>query len=335
MTRQSSVTRRIALGLAAIAVFATVTLCAAVMAEYGFSPADLVREATWQAAGSEMMDHVGLPILVVLVPTVLATNVLLVRAFRPLRKAAAVIEATPPGRGVRVASVDLPEEAAPFVAAVDRLLERLDATAEQQEAFASDVAHELRTPLTILSMELERPGPLDRAQLQGEVMAMRRLVDQLLVLAQVNAAATAPLPATSFRLADVAEDVTALLAPQVIAAGRTIAIDVLDAVASVEGHREAVAAALRNLVENAVRVSPSGGTVTVVCGPGAVLRVCDEGPGLAPGQLARLVRRHERAEYASLDGAGLGLAIADRIMDAHGGRLESDQPARAIAMVFA
>ncbi|MCH7627781.1 MULTISPECIES: sensor histidine kinase [Novosphingobium] len=334
MTHSRSVTRRIALGLAAIAVFATVTLCAAVMAEYGFSLADLVHEATWQAAGQEIMDHVGLPILVVLGPTVLATNVLLHRAFRPLRQAAAKIEATPPGRGVRVGGADLPEEAAPFVEAVNRLLGRLDATAEQQEAFASDVAHELRTPLTILSMELERPDPLDRAQLQDEVLAMRRLVDQLLLLAQVNAAATAPLPPARFRLSDVAEDVTARLAPQVIADGRMIEIEVLDPAASVEGHREAVAAALRNLVENGARVSPPGGTVTVLCGPGPALRVRDEGPGLAPDQLARLVRRHERADHASLNGAGLGLAIADRIMAAHGGRLATDPAAREIAMAF-
>lgn len=334
MMRSRSVTRRIALGLGGIAIFATVTLCAAVMAEYGFAPADLVHDETWHAAGSEILDHVGLPILVVLGPTVLATSILLRRAFRPLRQAAAMIEATPPGRGVRVDCADLPQEAVPFAEAVNRLLGRLDATAEQQEAFASDVAHELRTPLTILSMELERPGPLERAQLQGEVIAMRRLVDQLLLLAQVNAAATAPLPPTRFKLADVAEDITALLAPQVIGDGRDIELEVLDPVVAVEGHREAVAAALRNLVENGTRVSPRGGTVTVLCGPGPVLRVRDQGPGLAPQQLARLVRRHERADHASLDGAGLGLAIADRIMAAHGGRLATDLSAREIVMAF-
>ncbi|MEO0032116.1 MAG: hypothetical protein RIS94_1874 [Pseudomonadota bacterium] len=334
MNRPTSVTRRLGLGLLLIAVFATVTLCAAVISEYGFSLADLANPDAFNAAWHEMIDHVGLPILVVLGPTLGATAWVVGRAFAPLRRAARAIEETPAERGVRVPVADLPVEALPFAEAINRLLARLDETARQQEAFASDVAHELRTPLTILSMELERTGAADPARLRGEVLAMRRLVDQLLLLAQVNAAATAPLPATDFALCDLAEDVVALTAPQVIACDRRIELQVLSPSTVVHGHREAVAAALRNLVENAARVTPPGAIVRVTCGPGAELRVGDEGPGLSPEQLARLVRRHERADHPSAEGAGLGLAIADRIMAAHGGRLHSDFEAREIVMSF-
>jgi signal transduction histidine kinase len=74
--------------------------------------------------------------------------------------------------------------------------------------------------------------------------------------------------------------------------------------------------------------------VVVSVGEGARLCIADEGPGLDREQLARLVRRHVRAEHASIDGAGLGLAIADRIMAAHGGRVETDPAARSLMLVF-
>lgn len=334
MTMHASITRRLTLGLLAISIFAIVTLCAAVLTEYGFSIKDLATPSTVDAAWDEMIDHVGLPILVVLGPTLAATAWLIGRAFRPLRRAARAIESTPAERGVRVPVDGFPTEALPFADAVNRLLSRLDETAQQQEAFASDVAHELRTPLTILSMELERTEVINPARLREEVTAMRRLIDQLLLLAQVNAAATAPLPATCFALTELSEDIAAQLAPQIIAAGRRIELQVLEPAISVLGHREAVCAALRNLVENAARVTPAGGMVHVTCGPGAVLRVGDEGPGLTDRQLARLVRRHERADHPSTDGAGLGLAIAERIMAAHGGKLSSDFETREIIMTF-
>ncbi|MCW1382533.1 HAMP domain-containing histidine kinase [Novosphingobium sp. KCTC 2891] len=334
MNLGGSVKGRLALGLLLIGLFATITLCAAVFIEYRITLTDLAGPQELRAAWKEMIEHVGLPILVVLAPTLLATNWFIGRAFQPLSRAAAAIEATRAERGVRVETDDFPAEALPFVEAMNRLLARLDETAAQQEAFASDVAHELRTPLTIVAMELERPGPVDSARLRGEIMAMRRLIDQLLLLAQVNAEATAPLPATAFALDALAEDIVSLTAPQVIAGGRRIELQMLGHPGEVHGHREAVGAALRNLVENAARAAPAGTTVRITCGPGAVIRVGDDGPGLRPEQLARLVRRHERADHPSAEGAGLGLAIADRIMAAHGGCLATDFEAREIVMQF-
>ena len=334
MKQRRSVIAYLAIGLMAIGTFAAATLCAAVLLEYGFTFNDMSNPVLLAAAWHEMVDHVGLPLVVAIAPALIATHWLIRHTFSPLERAARQIEETRAGRGVRVPTDDMPAEALPFVDSVNHLLARLDEVAAQQEAFASDVAHELRTPLTILSMELERPEALDPERLHHEVMAMRRLVDQLLLLAQINAEAAAPLPPTSFALAALAEDVAALTAPQVIAAGRTIELRVIDTKPQVRGHREAVAAALRNLVENAARASPVGSEVRITCGPGPTLRVGDEGPGLQPADLARLVARHARADHPSVEGAGLGLAIADRIMAAHGGRLWTDFAAREIAMTF-
>ena len=98
--------------------------------------------------------------------------------------------------------------------------------------------------------------------------------------------------------------------------------------------REAIAAALRNLIENAARVTPAGGTIQVFAGPHALLGVRDEGPGLALERLRDLVQRHRRADRASKGDAGLGLASVDRIMAAHGGTLETDPADRELVLRF-
>jgi signal transduction histidine kinase len=203
-------------------------------------------------------DHVILPILVLIVPTLIATTWVIDRALRPLARSARAIATTPAQRGLRLPHEELPVEVAPFVGSINDLLARLDSAAARQEAFAADVAHELRTPLAIMAMQLDSPDPLDRAHLRREITAMHRLVEQLLLMAQIEAEAATPQPAQRFSLAAVAEDVVAALAPQVIALGREIALEEPPArpLATVVGHREAVAAALRNLVENAVRVTP-------------------------------------------------------------------------------
>ena len=104
--------------------------------------------------------------------------------------------------------------------------------------------------------------------------------------------------------------------------------------AAVVGDRLGLERALGNLIENATRVTPTGGTIQVRVGPGAILAVRDEGPGLTPDRLRDLVQRHRRADHASKTGAGLGLAIVERIMAAHGGRLTTDPATRELALRF-
>lgn len=342
--KRGSIRLRLSVGLGFICVFAVATLVFALFFEYDITPADLTGPDT-SVAWREMRDHVMLPILVVIMPTLLATSLVINRALRPLAHTARTITTTPAQRGVRLPVEELPVEVAPFVESINQLLARLDAAAARHEAFAADVAHELRTPLAIMAMHLDDPQPLDRDHLRHEIAAMNRLVEQLLLLAQIEAEADTPQRPTAFSLAGVAEDVVVRLAPQVIGAGRQIELmDSPEAPSSLTGHqiaghriighREAVAAALRNLVENAVRVTPPGGLVRVSAGPGACLRVADEGPGLSAEALARLTRRNARADHASREGAGLGLSIVERIMAAHGGALATDEPARTLILRF-
>ena len=104
---------------------------------------------------------------------------------------------------------------------------------------------------------------------------MSRLVDQLLVLAQLDAQAAAPVSATSVDLAEIATEIVSQYAPLAVADDKSVALELNDDVL-VKGRREAIGAALRNLVENGLRVTPSSGTVTVTAGPGARLSVSEE-----------------------------------------------------------
>ncbi len=335
MTQRRSVSRRLRRGLGIIGLIGTVLLLAAVAFFYSFTFTHLDPQAAMMRAIKEMLEHVALPLIVLLVPVTIMVLRVIRQAFVPLAEAAAEIEAARGHeRGFRIDASQMPAEAVPFTEAVNDLLTRLDESAMRQEAFAADVAHELRTPLALLSLELDRLDHDDAVRLKRDVAAMRRLIDQLMLLAQIDADTAAQIAPEPTSLADVASDVVGSIAPGIIAEGKMISLDTDEPAPIVNARREAVAAALRNLIENATRVTPVGGTIQVRVGPDATLAVRDEGPGLTPDRLRDLVQRHRRADHASKTGAGLGLAIVERIMAAHGGRLTTDPATRELALRF-
>lgn len=335
MTYRRSVTRRLKRGLGLVGLIGTALLLAAVVLFYWRSFTGMPARDAMVRAIFEMLEHVALPLAVLMVPVTIVGLRVIRQAFVPLEEAAEQIEAARGHeRGFRIDTSHMPAEALPFTDAVNDLLGRLDEAAMRQEAFAADVAHELRTPLAVLSLELDQLDSAAAIRLKADVAAMRRLTDQLLLLAQIDAATAAQLAPETVPLADVAADVVSFMAPGIIGEGKAIALDAGERSPIVRGRREAIAAALRNLIENAVRVTPEAGTIRVRVGPEPVIGVADEGPGLSPDRLRDLVRRHSRSDHASKDGAGLGLAIVDRIMTAHGGKLATDPAGRELSLHF-
>ena len=330
--RSGSLSARLAVGLGLVAILGALVLLGLVALEYvvGSDP-----PLTAAQLAHEVADHVVAPLIILLGLVAIAGALVIRTGLRPLSEAAIDIDraAQTAPRGFRIDQDALPSEAQPFAAAINRLLGRLDATAEAQEAFAADAAHELKTPLTILSLELEKlPGEMSMA-LRDDVAALSRLVDQLLMLARLDAQTAAETPKETIDPKIIATDLVSALAPIALKTGRHLAFE--DAgTAAFPGHWEAVTAALRNLVENALRITPEAGTVTVIAGPGARLRVRDEGPGLSPQRLAELSKRGMRADHASASGAGLGLAIVGRIMMAHDGALRVDEACRELILDF-
>ena len=334
MIRPASIFRRLVIGFSLMSVIGGLVLLVFVGFEYGLSSRSRRDEIQFAGIANEVADHVVVPLLVLIVPMTLAALWVIRSSLRPLTTAAERIEAAQAAdKGFRVDAQDFPAEATGFAQAVNGLLARLDEAATRQEAFAADVAHELRTPLAVLALGLGRMATPEARQLQQDVAAMSHLIDQLLVLAQLDAHAVAPTAQGPVNLAAIATDCVTHSAPLAVGVGRSVALELHDP-STVAGRREAISAALRNLVENALRVTPPGGTVTVKAGPGPALWVCDGGPGLAPARLVELSRRYRRGDHSSNSGAGLGLAIVSRIMSAHGGRIETRPDTSELGLIF-
>lgn len=336
MSRQpTSIFKSLARGLAVVGLGGTVFLLVAVLIEYRISFAEMATADALEAALHEMVEHVLLPVIALVVPMTAAALFVMRRAFKPLTDATEQLNAiTGRDRNIRIDDHKLPTEVRPFTVAVNTLLGRLEQSALHQEAFAADVAHELRTPLAAMVLELDGMTDPAAARLKGDVAAMRRLIDQLMLLAQMDAQEAAATATDDVDLADVASDVVARCAPAVIAQGRTIELVNDGQRLVIRGRREAIAAALRNLIDNAVRVTPNGGTVHVVLDGTPAIRVIDGGPGLSRDQLTQLIQRNRRADHASPDGAGLGLAIVDRIMQVHRGAIRTDPENSALILDF-
>lgn len=335
MTSSQSIYKRLLLGLAIVGMLGSLLLLGAVFVDYHLGYGDLANAAAARKAWHEVFEHVVLPTVLFVIPIGLAVIVVVRHALQPLERAAREIEALRgKERSFRLEARHFPAEVRPFAEALNDLLHRIELSAAQQEAFAADVAHELRTPLALARLELAEIGGEAKDRLEGDLQSMQRLIGQLLLLAQVKAAEVGDMPLVMQDLAAIGRECVAALAPGAIAAGKEVVFETADTVACAAGWREAIQAGLRNLVENALRVTPSGGTVHVIAGPGAALRVRDGGPGLTAEQLDTLVHRHARADNASRSGTGLGLAIADQIMRAHGGTLATDPANRELQLRF-
>lgn len=338
MNARATIARRLTIGMAAVGLTGAMLLFFFIAIEYGMTWRTFTDAQDMPRVVHEIFEHVLMPVLLLILPMTLAARFVIRRALAPLVDAAARVDAAPAmARGFRIDTAPLPVEALPFAQSVNALLERLDRAAADQEAFAADVAHELRTPLTLLALEADRMEGEPVARMRRDIAQMRRLIEQLMLLAQLDADLAARVGPASVALSELASDVAGRMAPVAVAEDRHIAVEdrMGDAPAPVvPGRREALAAALRNLVENALRVTPEGGTVTILVGPGACLSVRDEGAGLPPERLAELVRRLRRGDHASADGAGLGLAIVERIVHAHGGTLSTLPAERTLRIAF-
>jgi signal transduction histidine kinase len=206
---------------------------------------------------------------------------------------------------------------------------------ESLRRFTADASHELRAPLALLRNEIdvtlqrERSAAVYRQSLIGlglEVDHLARMTDHLLLLARADAKALTPMR-EPFDVADALHEGAARWSRTASEAGVALAVSAPES-GSVGAEPSLVRRVIDNLVDNAVRHSPRGGTVTLsgshVEG-GWWIAVADQGPGVAPEHRSRLFTRFARSDAArsrDAGGAGLGLALSAAIVAAHGGRLE-------------
>lgn len=248
-------------------------------------------------------------------------GLLLWQSFHRLRRVAHAAGAIGPrSLAARLPIDGIPAEAAPLIHAFNALLARVQVAFHQQDEFAGNVAHELKTPLATLRLHVgEIADPGLRARLVREIERIAHAIAQLRDLAALEHAEgmqRAPIDLGALVVARVAD-----MTPRVLASGHTIAVGDADCDAIIEGNAALIGMAIANLIENATLHTPAGCHIEVtVDADGFTVR--DDGPGIAEDDLPRLVRRFHRADHARSDGAGLGLAIVQRIADAHRARLE-------------
>ena len=265
----------------------------------------------------EVVDHVSLPAIPLVLLMLATAWFVLRRTLRPLEAAAAEVTKVTDARDtVHLELAGAPAEVVSLGSAVNRLLDRLHEALDAQRDFAANVAHELRTPLSLLTLELSSMGEPAARRAHADAQKMASLITQLLAMAQLEG-----LDARTVRpvdLSGLAKGTIAKLAPIAIAEGRQIEFVAAGPV-KVNGQPDTIESALRNLLENALRVTPSGGTVRVKAGPDAALRVFDEGPGIPAGEEEAIFKRFHQADRKAQGTAGLGLAIVHRTMELHGG----------------
>ena len=229
-----------------------------------------------------------------------------------------------------VSDTGLPDEVRPLVQELNLLFGRVRTAFEAQQHFVADAAHELRTPLAALRLQAQS---LDRAdtpearqvavsRLTAGIDRATRLVEQLLILARQEATAAEGTAARNrpVDLADLARRTAADLAGVAAAKGVDLGLQQADP-ASVDGQPDALQILLRNLVDNAVKYTPGGGTVdiSVLSGAGTVaVQVEDSGPGIPPDERERVFDRFYRVAGSEAAGSGLGLAIIKAIAERHG-----------------
>jgi two-component system OmpR family sensor kinase len=230
-----------------------------------------------------------------------------------------------------VSDAGLPDEVRPLVQELNLLFGRVRTAFDAQQHFVADAAHELRTPLAALKLQvqsLERSDSLDAkrvavSRLTAGIERATRLVEQLLVLARQEASMAGGAPRQPVDIAGAARRAVADLAGVAQAKGIDLGLQRADAV-EVEGQPDALMILLRNLVDNAIKYTPQGGTVdvSVVAESGGVrVTVEDSGPGIPPAERERVFDRFYRVPGSDAAGSGLGLAIIKSIADRHGAAL--------------
>jgi two-component system, OmpR family, sensor histidine kinase MprB len=212
--------------------------------------------------------------------------------------------------------------------AFNQLLARVEQSQDSQRQLILDASHELRTPLTSLRANaqvlarFDELEPDDATQLSDDMVAQ---VDELTVLVgdltELTQGEHSVEEATSFDLADLVSECTEVA--ETHARTKQVTFEVETTACQVHAKRNRLGRAVGNLLDNAIKFSPVGGSVRVTCASGEVL-VEDQGPGIDETDLPRVFDRFYRsARSRGLPGSGLGLAIVSQVASEAGGTVEA------------
>jgi two-component system OmpR family sensor kinase len=293
-------------------------------------PGTLIQVAQRSSVRDELEREAALSTLwptVVLLPLVLGAVLLIVqRSLRKMNQLGNEVQGIDASHLKPLPVAGVPVELLPFVGSINRMIERLAQSIEAERKFIADAAHELRTPLTALQLQADNlqphivQGNQERFnELRSGIARSGALISQLLRLARADA----PVASSTVEATDVSAIVVEAVSDVLpLAAARSIDIGAEEmSKDKVAAPAADVAVAVKNLVSNAVRYTPDGGTIdlgTRTEGNVLWVEVTDTGPGIAPELLPRVFDRFFRANL-DVEGTGLGLSIVKAITGKYGG----------------
>ena len=262
------------------------------------------------------------------------------RGLQPLLRLRDVVLSREPGTLQPLEAKEVPSELSPLVGAINEYVKRLDQYTVAQRVFVQDAAHQLRTPLTVLKTQVTYAVRATDAASKEESLAAihhtvgqaARLVNQLLTLssAEAHAADEADETLTAVALDAVVQDVLETLSAQAQTKDIDLGFAMTGESPVIDGHPVAVREIVMNLVDNAIRYTQQGGTVTAhidVLADAVKLSVEDNGPGVPPDQRERVFERFYRLNNRDSSGCGLGLPIVREFAQRVGATVHLETPA--------
>ncbi|ANQ84115.1 putative two-component system histidine kinase [Azoarcus olearius] len=295
------------------------------------SPLVLVQVAETRNKRSDLASRVVtgvlLPQFAIIPLAVVLVWVGLTRGIAPLNRLQSLIRRRRPTDLSPIVPASVPEEVRPLIVAFNDMMARLEENLQAQQRFIADAAHQMRTPLTGLKMQtdlalLENDPEQLRASLTHIADSADRashLINQLLSLARAEASFEKLYTVEPVDLEAVVREVAQELFPRALAKGIDLGVESSGQVLQVEGNSVLLRELVKNLVDNAIKYTPAGGSVTArtrVAGA-PILEVEDTGVGIPEADRERVFERFYRVLGSGADGSGLGLPIVREIAELH------------------
>lgn len=262
------------------------------------------------------------PMLLLIPAVFLVVWVTIKKNFQPIVAISNDVDSRNSGDLSIIHPYTLPEEVAPLVQAINRLLKRITHSFEREREFTDHAAHELRTPLAAMKTQtqvLQRETRVhpelddDLSNLLGSINRADHLVNQLLLLARLQ---HNQFPQTTINLSEDIADLIATLMPESNAKTLTFSHHIAEAVI-VQAHGDSIHIMLSNLLQNAIKYTPESGSIAVELSPQGMLTISDTGLGIRPEHKEKVFDRFFRESGTQQTGSGLGLSISKWIADAH------------------
>ncbi|WP_319238773.1 sensor histidine kinase N-terminal domain-containing protein [uncultured Propionivibrio sp.] len=258
------------------------------------------------------------------------------RTFRPLLALCESIRKRDAEDLTPVPEGGVPSEVLPLIAAINVHIGRLGRMLEARRRFLADAAHQIRTPLAVLGAQAEygerQADPEEMRQtlssMRSSIRSTKHMANQMLTLARAEQVNGLIQEHSRIDLVELVREVTGDFALLALDRQIELAFETDTPRIDFDGSPVMLREMVSNLVDNALRYTPAGGHVTVMLrrdGDNIGLRVCDDGPGIAPGEREAVFKRFYRIlGSGNSEGSGLGLSIVREVCLAHGGSIRLD-----------